>query len=320
MDLAGHRRLHPAAACPAPGSRPAPALGETQPAGQAHPRPCPPRLPAHPPNNRLPGPGAETLPARPRTATGPQEHPAHASPRRAHTPQSTADATTNEEVNNPEAPPHRLKPKLGGPGARAAAEEGDGPVREGGRPAVAALSTDRLAMSCRRLETPAAPLRAAPLRSRGGRAWRSPNAAAGFGSLRCRSQLRVCQTLANRPYRAGCRRGEEIWKRPAAAPLSGITSRASAYTPERPSVPPLPRNEGNRPVTGKSTAGPHSGRSPCAELAHRARTLFRLRTEGDAAGPVRGREWTVSAGSPRSGSTPPGFARLRPVRSGRPTA
>ncbi len=114
MDLADHRRLHPVATCPAPGGRPAPALGETQPTGQARPRPHPPGLPAHPPSDHLPGPGTETFPARPRTTTRPQEHPTHTPPRRAHTPQNPAAATTNEEVDDPTAPPHRLKIKLGG--------------------------------------------------------------------------------------------------------------------------------------------------------------------------------------------------------------
>lgn len=94
MDLADRRRLHPAAACPAPGSRPSPAMGETQSAGQADSRPHPPRFPARPPSGRLPGPGTESLPPRPQTTTRPQEHPA---------PQNTTDATTNEEVDDPTA-------------------------------------------------------------------------------------------------------------------------------------------------------------------------------------------------------------------------
>ncbi|PBD02369.1 DDE superfamily endonuclease [Streptomyces sp. Ag82_O1-15] len=113
VDLADPRRLHPTAARPPAGSRPASALGETNPAGQAHPRPSPPRLSAHPPTSRLSGPSTETLPPRPRTATGPKEHPAHTPPRRAHTAQNTVGEPANEEVNHPTTPPHGLKIKLG---------------------------------------------------------------------------------------------------------------------------------------------------------------------------------------------------------------
>lgn len=82
MDLADPRRLDPTPARPPTGSRPASTLGETNSAGQTHPRPSPPRLPAHPPPGQLPGP-------------------------------STGGETANEEVDHPTTTPHGLKIKLG---------------------------------------------------------------------------------------------------------------------------------------------------------------------------------------------------------------
>lgn len=117
VDLADPRRLHPTATRPPAGSRPASALGETNLAGQAHPRPSPPRLSTHPPTSRLSDPNTETLPPRPRAATGPKEHPTHTAPRRAHTPQNTIGEPANEEVNHPTTPPHGLKIKLVGTAA-----------------------------------------------------------------------------------------------------------------------------------------------------------------------------------------------------------
>jgi hypothetical protein len=113
MDLADPRRLYPTAARPAAGGRPTSPLGKTNSAGQAHPRPSPPRLPAHPSQGQLPCPSAETHPPRPRTTPRQKEHPTHSTPRRAHTPQNSGGETANEEVDHPTTTPHRLKIKLG---------------------------------------------------------------------------------------------------------------------------------------------------------------------------------------------------------------
>jgi hypothetical protein len=112
VDLADPRRLHPAAAGQAAGGRPAPAVGEAEPAEQAHPGPRPPRLSAPAPAGSMPRQSTEILPPRPGTTTRPQEHPAHPALRRAHRPQTRHYETANEEVNNPTTPPHRLKIKL----------------------------------------------------------------------------------------------------------------------------------------------------------------------------------------------------------------
>jgi hypothetical protein len=55
LDLADHRRPHPASPGPAAGRRPAPPLGTPGPARTAHPRPGPPQLSEHPGADRPPG-------------------------------------------------------------------------------------------------------------------------------------------------------------------------------------------------------------------------------------------------------------------------
>ncbi|CAG7651205.1 hypothetical protein SBRY_50555 [Actinacidiphila bryophytorum] len=109
LDLADHHRFHPAPARPPTGGRPPPAVGETEPARQAHSRPCPPSFSAPPPDGHLSRPSTETLPPRTGTATGPQEHPTNPTPRRAHHRQIKHET---EEVNDPATTPHRLKIKL----------------------------------------------------------------------------------------------------------------------------------------------------------------------------------------------------------------
>src|SRR5918912_4446362 len=64
LDLAGHRRTHPAAPGPPAGRRSASALGETRCAGPADPRAGAPRVSAHPRDERPAGPGAQTQQAR----------------------------------------------------------------------------------------------------------------------------------------------------------------------------------------------------------------------------------------------------------------
>jgi hypothetical protein len=69
LDLADHRRPHPAEAPPPGRRRFAAPLGATGRAGPADPRACPPRVPEPPPAPRLPGPCTQTLTPRAGAAT-----------------------------------------------------------------------------------------------------------------------------------------------------------------------------------------------------------------------------------------------------------
>jgi DDE superfamily endonuclease len=66
VDLADPGRLHPATAGSRPRRRLAPSLGDTVAPRPAYPRPSPPRVFPHPPDDRAPCRCAETLPPRPR--------------------------------------------------------------------------------------------------------------------------------------------------------------------------------------------------------------------------------------------------------------
>jgi hypothetical protein len=70
VDLAGRRRLHAAASRSSAGRRPAPTLGETNPAGPADTGPGPARVSEPPPAPHPACPRAETLPTRSRTPQG----------------------------------------------------------------------------------------------------------------------------------------------------------------------------------------------------------------------------------------------------------
>jgi hypothetical protein len=71
VDLAGHRRLYPAAPGPPVSAGPAPPLGAARPARQGPlPGPRPPRFPSHPRPPGHPRPRAETLPPRTRPTQG----------------------------------------------------------------------------------------------------------------------------------------------------------------------------------------------------------------------------------------------------------
>jgi hypothetical protein len=76
LDLARHRRPHPAPAPPRSRLGPTPPLGEARRARPAHPRPSPPRVSQPPSAPGKPGPRAETLPPRPRKAARVQEQTA----------------------------------------------------------------------------------------------------------------------------------------------------------------------------------------------------------------------------------------------------
>jgi len=70
VDLADHRRPHPAPSRPSPRRGPPPPLGTTCRTSPAHTCTRPPGVPAPPREDAPPGSGAETLEARPRTPTG----------------------------------------------------------------------------------------------------------------------------------------------------------------------------------------------------------------------------------------------------------
>ena len=88
LDLAGHRRPHPAPPRPTPGRRPAPPLGTTRTTRPAHPGPGPSRVPLPPREGRLSGRRAETRQARTRPATRIEEPSPRHPPRRRETPQN----------------------------------------------------------------------------------------------------------------------------------------------------------------------------------------------------------------------------------------
>ena len=75
LDLAGHRRPHPAAAGPPGRRRPPPALGTPPPPRHAHPRPGPPRFRPAGRAGRHPRQGAKTLKTRPRPTQRTHRHP-----------------------------------------------------------------------------------------------------------------------------------------------------------------------------------------------------------------------------------------------------
>ncbi len=83
LDLADPGRLYPAAPGPRAGRRPAPPLGATRPAGRAHARPGPARIPEHPRESSPASRGTETRQARPRPATRITQPPPRHPPRRA---------------------------------------------------------------------------------------------------------------------------------------------------------------------------------------------------------------------------------------------
>ena len=105
VDLADHRRPHPAPPGPRPGRRPAPPVGAARPARTAHPGPGPPRIPEPPREDRLPGRCTETRQARPRTPPRIEEPPSRTLLRR------RQDHQTRTQPQSP-ARPDRLNGKL----------------------------------------------------------------------------------------------------------------------------------------------------------------------------------------------------------------
>src|SRR3954451_4162219 len=105
VDVAGHRRLHPAASRPPARRRPAPTLGETGPAGSADTGPGPPRGSKPPPTHHPARQRSETLPTRSRTPTRIQERHTGNPPRR-----RKDHHTRPHHDRAPQA--HRLKIKL----------------------------------------------------------------------------------------------------------------------------------------------------------------------------------------------------------------
>src|SRR4051812_8888607 len=69
LDVADHRRLHPAASGPLPHRGPAPPLGETTGAGATDPGPGPARISPPPAEDCSAGQRTETQPTRTRPAT-----------------------------------------------------------------------------------------------------------------------------------------------------------------------------------------------------------------------------------------------------------
>jgi hypothetical protein len=86
VDLADHRRLHPAAARRRPGRRPAPALAAAPPARHHDPGPGPPRIPRRPRHSRHPRSPAKTRQTRPRTPERIRQPAQGTPPRRRQTP------------------------------------------------------------------------------------------------------------------------------------------------------------------------------------------------------------------------------------------
>jgi hypothetical protein len=82
LDLAGHRRLRPAAPRPRPRRRHPAALAAAPPSRPPHPRPRPPRLPPHSPGTARPRQRPETITARTRPPGRLEEPSARHPPRR----------------------------------------------------------------------------------------------------------------------------------------------------------------------------------------------------------------------------------------------
>ena len=80
LDVADHRRPHPAPAHPRSRRGPPPPLGKAGRVRTAHPGPRPPRVSEPPPTPALPGPLTETLNTRTRKATWIEEPPPHDPP------------------------------------------------------------------------------------------------------------------------------------------------------------------------------------------------------------------------------------------------
>ncbi|WDO10739.1 hypothetical protein ME763_36735 [Streptomyces murinus] len=86
LDVADHRRPHPALPRPPPRHRPAAAVGEASATPQAHPGPGPARVSEPPHDDRFAGRCTKTHPPRPRTPTRIEEPPTCTPPRRGTSP------------------------------------------------------------------------------------------------------------------------------------------------------------------------------------------------------------------------------------------
>ncbi|WP_440107935.1 transposase, partial [Streptosporangium sp. H16] len=105
LDLADHRRLHPAAPGPSSGGGPAPFVGETRSARAAESGSGTARVSQHPPGNVMSGPCAQTRQARPGTSARlPQQAP--------RSPLRTGESQQTTEVPHSQTRSQRLNNKL----------------------------------------------------------------------------------------------------------------------------------------------------------------------------------------------------------------